>query len=37
MYWDQARSYCQERGGDLIQKDPRILTLRGRTLVAKHL
>ena len=34
MYWEQARNYCQERSGDLIQHDPRILTRRGRKLVA---
>ena len=30
MHWDQARNYCQEKGGDLIQKDKRLYTKPGR-------
>merc|ERR1719354_835202 len=30
MRWQAARSYCQEKGGDLIQKDIRLLTRSGR-------
>ena len=37
MNWDQARNYCQKREGDLLQKDPRILTRSGRKLVVKTL
>jgi len=37
MKWEAARKYCQDRNGDLIQKDPRLLTKSGRIEISQQL
>jgi len=37
LYWQEARSYCQERGGDLIQFNPKVYSLKGRYALAASL
>jgi len=37
MTWTEARQYCMNKQGDLIQKDPRLLTTEGRTQLSEEL
>jgi len=37
LYWQEARSYCQQKGGDLIQFNPKLYTYEGRTELAASL
>jgi len=37
MFWAEARQFCISKHGDLIQKDPRILTLEGRKQIYEEL
>lgn len=35
--WQSARNYCLQRGGDLIQQNPKLYTLQGRKELAESL
>jgi len=37
MFWAEARQFCISKHGDLIQKDPRILTKEGRNKLSEEL
>jgi len=35
--WQDARKYCTDKGGDLIQRNPKVYTLQGRNELAESL